>query len=140
MRPDIQRDYHPNAFLAFFLTVYATLMAWSTQIAQALVPSQFHADEAGEASMGQLGSIIIVVIAAVLSPIVVMLVLAQLLPDYLSALNDTFNAFDAQDTTSWPGLVAVVFTFAPIVIGVIAISALFGLGGLLAIRVVRRGF
>lgn len=95
-------------------------------------------DTAANTSLATIGVVVVAVIAAILVPIIAIQVLALLLPDYFTALGDIFAAFSATNTTEWPTIVGSFFTFAPLVIGVVAIASLFGIGGFIALKALRR--
>lgn len=86
------------------------------------------------AAAANLGTMVLVLVLAVLVPVIIMELLAQLLPDYFGSLGTLFTALDAINTTGWPAIVATMFGFVPLVLGVVAIGAVFGLGALLVIR------
>lgn len=86
-----------------------------------------------------LGAIVLFIIGGFLAAQIAIETLAGMLPGYLTSLGTIFDAIDAVNTTNWPPVVATMFGFLDVVIGVIAIAALFGAGALLTINFSRKG-
>ncbi|MFA5943715.1 MAG: hypothetical protein WC876_04525 [Candidatus Thermoplasmatota archaeon] len=84
-----------------------------------------------------LAGIVLFVVGGFLAAQLAMSALAAVLPGYLADLGTIFSAIAAINTTTWPPIVATMFGFLPIVLGVIAIAALFGAGALLAVGFTR---
>lgn len=88
---------------------------------------------AGGMNAAGLAGIVLFIVGGFLAAQLAMSALAGVLPGYLADLGNVFGAIDAVNTTSWPPIVATMFTFLPVVLGVVAIAALFGAGALLAV-------
>lgn len=77
---------------------------------------------------------ILILLAGIIVPVVAMDLLATLLPDYFTSLGSLFTSLTSVNTTDWPPIVATVFGFVPLILGVVAISAVLGLGAFLVIK------
>lgn len=80
-----------------------------------------------------LAGIVLFIIAGFIGAQLAMSALADILPDYLADLGTIFTAIAAVNTSTWPPIVATLFGFLPVVLGVVAIAALFGAGALIAV-------
>lgn len=129
------------AMLAMFAGLLAVpqVRARAVELATKLLDSKGFAEaEHANSSLRNLGVILLAVIVAIVVPVVVMQLLAELLPTYFTSLGELFTALDAINTTGWPPIVALVFPYIALVLGVTAISAVFALGTLLVIKIVRK--
>ncbi len=102
--------------------------------------AQFNDDDTaatGGLNTSALVGIVLFIIGGILAAQLAISALAGMLPGYLADLGTIFTAIAAVNTTGWPAIVATMFTFLPIVLGVIAIASLFGAGALLAVGFAR---
>lgn len=99
--------------------------------------SRFRSDS--HAVMGNIGTLVLAIVAGIVVPVIAIGVMADLLPDYGASLGSIFTSLAAVDTTGWPAIVVTLWELAPLILGVTAIAALFGLGSFLAIRIRNKG-
>lgn len=88
---------------------------------------------------GALGGMVLFIIGSFLAALLAIQVLADILPDYFDGLGSIFTSLATVNTTGWPPIVATIFGFLPLVLGVIAVAALFGAGALISLNLRKKG-
>jgi hypothetical protein len=90
-------------------------------------------EDDGAFAPAQLGALVLFIIGGFIAAQIAIETLAGMLPSYLTSLGTIFDAINNVNTTGWPSVVATLFSFLDIVLGIVAIAALFGAGALLAV-------
>lgn len=90
-------------------------------------------DEVASFNTLHIVSLVLFIISGFLAAQIGMSVFADVLPGYLADLGTIFTVLNAVNTTGWPPIVATLFNWLDVVLGITAIAALFGAGALLAV-------
>lgn len=78
-------------------------------------------------------ALVLFIIGGFLAAQIGMSILSDMLPGYLADLGNIFDAINSVNTTTWPPIVATLFEWLDVVLGITAVAALFGAGAILAV-------